>query len=146
MKQIKAVCQRWRGLIACHPLIFVSYGRELKKKLHVYIPLYKLLLKSVSVFANGSDENAEEGRTVAWCLHSVCHGIISDWLWKYGDLWTNLSLSLSLYATVYLFATRTVTNNPLANWSKPYLMLTAYFCIRIAEPYSVKIRLIMCNK
>lgn len=65
MKQIKAVCQRWRGLIACHPLIFVSYGRELKKKLHVYIPLYKLLLKSVSVFANGSDENAEEGRTVA---------------------------------------------------------------------------------
>lgn len=60
------------------------------------MPLYKLLLKSVSVFANGSDENAEEGRTVAWCLHSVCHGIISDWLWKYGDLWTNLSLSVSL--------------------------------------------------
>lgn len=126
MKPIKAVCQRWRGLIACHLLIFVSLRKRVKNKRHVYMPLYKLFLKSVCVFANGSDENAEEGRTVAWCLHSVCHGFISDWLWKYGDLWTNLSLSLSLYAAVYLFSTRTVTKNHLAIWSKLYLMLTAY--------------------
>lgn len=108
------------------PIDLCLLRKRVKNNLHVYMPLYKLFLKSVSVFANGSDENAEEGRTVAWCLHSVCHGFISDWLWKYGDLWTNLSLSLSLYAAVYLFSTRTVTKNHLANWSKLYLMLTAY--------------------
>lgn len=52
--------------------------KRVKNNLHVYMPLCKLLLKSMSVFANGSDEEVEEGRTVAVCLHSVCHGFISD--------------------------------------------------------------------
>lgn len=64
MKPIKAVCQRWRGLIACHPLILVSYGRELKIAC-MFICLYIIYYSNLSVFANGTDENAEEGRTLA---------------------------------------------------------------------------------
>jgi len=52
--------------------------KRVKNNLHVYMPLYKLLFKSVSVFANGSDEKAKEERAVAGCLHSVCHGFVSD--------------------------------------------------------------------
>lgn len=60
------------------PMDLCLLRKRVKNNLHVYMPLYKLLFKSVSVFANGSDEKAEEERTVAGCLHSVCHGFISD--------------------------------------------------------------------
>lgn len=60
------------------PIDLCLLWKRVKNNLHVYMPLCKLLLKSVCVFANGSDEKAEEGRTVVGCLHSVCHGFISD--------------------------------------------------------------------
>lgn len=60
------------------PMDLCLLRKRVKNNLHVYMPLYKLLFKSVIVFANGSDEKAEEERTVAGCLPSVCHGFISD--------------------------------------------------------------------
>lgn len=54
--------------------------KGVKNNLHVYMPLYKLLLKSVSVFANGSDEKAEEGRTVAGvCIVSATASYQTDY-------------------------------------------------------------------
>lgn len=124
-KQIKAVCRRWRKLIACHPWIFVSYGRELKITC-MFICLYISYYSNLWLFLQMGQMKKPDEKVSATASYQTDYGNMV--------IFELISVCLSLIMPQFIVSTKTVTNNHLTNWSKLQVFLFLFFALGWLNP------------
>lgn len=135
MKPIKAVCQRWRGLIACHLLIFVSYGRELKITfmfICLYISYFLYLRVCLQMGQMKTPKKEEQWLDV--CIVSATASYLTD----YGNMVICELISVCLFLSMPQFICSVPGQWPKITWQSDQSCIWcwqhSYFCIEMDEP------------